>query len=191
MSNNNAPSGLRPLRQLSGCADISMSPYTIASGESTGFAYGDPVKLTGTGNNIALAAAGETPVGVFVGCRYVNTQNQTVRSGYWPAGTTTFDGSAAEADIIDDPLVIFEIQCDTLAEADIGQLADWAAGSIDTLNKHSGAYLDHSSLATSGKGLRILRLSPRLGNDYGAYAKAEVRFAEHTLLGATSGAGGV
>lgn len=191
MSNRNAPFGLRADRQLSGCTDTSYNPYTIASGESTGFAFGDPVKRTGTDTNIALAAPGDTATGIFVGCTYVDNQNRFVRSRYWPANTTTFDGSAAEATVLDDPNVIFEIQCDTLAAADIGQLADWAAGTLDTLNQRSGAYLDHSSLATTGKGLRILRLANKIGNDYGAYAIAEVRFSEHTMMGVTSGAGGV
>lgn len=190
MSNTNAPFGLRPVRQLSGCADISISPYTIASSEATAMALGSPVKLTGTGTNIALAAAGDTAVGVFAGVEYLNTQGEHVRSQYWPAGTVTYDGTDAQALVWDDPNIIFEIQTATLAKADVGQLADWVAGTLDTLNKRSGAYLD-SSLATSGKGLRILRLADKVGNDYGAYAIAEVRFAEHTLLGVTSGAGGV
>jgi hypothetical protein len=192
MANTNAPFGLSPVRKLgAACQSIASNAYSIASGYNTAIKKGDPVKLTGTGTNIALADAGDTAVGVFAGCKYVDNQNRMIYTDYWPASAVTFDGTDAECTVYDDPTTVFEIQCDTLAKADIGAHCDWVAGSGSTITQISGAYAAGSATATSGKGLRILRLSERLGNDYGAYAVAEVMFAEHTLLGVTSGAGGV
>jgi hypothetical protein len=192
MANINAPFGLSPVRKLgAACQSIASNAYSIASGYNTAIKKDDHVKLTGTGTNIALAGDGETGIGVFAGCKYVDNQNRMIYTDYWPANAVTFDGTDAECTVYDDPTTVFEVQCDTLAKTDIGAHCDlvYAAGS--TITQISGTTAAASSTATSGKSVRILRLSERLGNDYGAYAIAEVMFAEHTLLGVTSGAGGV
>ena len=48
-----------------------------------------------------------------------------------------------------------------------------------------------SVTGTTAKSLRIMRLVPRPDNAYGAYAKAEVMFAEHALKGVIAGVGGI
>lgn len=193
MANVNKPFGLKPVRNISGNASMAESSYTIASGASGTIRLGDPVKMTGTGNNIVLADAGDVAVGVFVGCTYTDTNNNFQFTQQWITGTTTLDGSAAQALVWDDQKnLVFHIQADTLAAGDVGALADWNAGTGNSLYKTSGAYLDiGATTATTGKGLRILRLADIVGNAYGAYAIAEVMFAEGTMISITSGAGGV
>lgn len=192
MANTNAPFGFSPVGQHgNSCASVPINPYSIASAYNTALKKGDPVKLTGTGTNIALAAAGETPCGVFKGCKYVDSQNRTIYSDYWPASNTTFDGTDAEALVWDSPQTVFRIQADTCAKTDVMAHCDWVYGAGSTLTQISGTYAEGSSTATSGKGLRIIRLNPTIGNDYGAYAVVDVLFAEHYYLGVTSGAGGV
>lgn len=186
MSNVNAPRGFVPIKHPSG--DIRVSAYTIASAYGYDIPQGHPVELTGTGKNIQLsAAANVNTIGVFQGCRWVDSQGNQRFSNYWPASTA---GTDIVALVIDDPNVTFEIQCDTLAEADVGLLADWNAGTMNTKFGTSGAYLVASGAAATDQSVRILGLIPRCDNAYGAYAKAEVRFAEHALANVVAGVGG-
>lgn len=189
MANVQGPNGFRPVRLLGGGADIRSTEYSIASGYGTNIFFGDPVQVTGTGKNIALAEAGNVDnIGVFAGCRYVNAQGKQIFSKHWPAGTTATNIVAL---VWDNPDIVFEAETDTLAAADEQLLADWAAGTGNTATGMSGAYLAASTGATTGKSMRILRLVPRADNAYGAYARVECMFAEHVLKGVVSGVGGI
>jgi len=188
MANTNAPFGLRPVRLFNG-GDIRSTEYSIASAYGTKIYLGDVVQMTGTGTNIEVAAGGNVDnIGVFAGCSYINEQGRPTWSHYWPASSSF---TQVKAYVWDDPNIIFEAQADTLAEADIGLLADWDDGTGSTLTGLSGRSLAASSGATTGKSLRILRLAPTPGNAYGAYAKVEVMFQEHVLKGTVSGVGGI
>ena len=125
MANVNGPFGLRPARHLTGGV-IRASEYSIASGYATSIFTGDVVEMTGTGTNVGKAAAQNADnIGVFAGCRYVDAQGKQQFSQYWPASTTATD---VVAFVYDDPNIVFEAQTDTLAEGDIGALADWNVG---------------------------------------------------------------
>lgn len=189
MANPDNKRGFVPISHLAG-RDIVTRPYTIASNYSTPIGLGDPVELTGAGRNIQLAAAtnGDN-IGVFAGVHYRNARGEVKFSPYWT-------GEANATDIValvwDDPDILFEIQCDNLAQADEGVLADWNAGSLSTTFGRSGAYLVTStSTATSGKAIRVIRRIPRPDNAYGAFCKAEVMFAAHALARVVSGVGGI
>lgn len=187
MANPNAPFGFKPLRHMSGRA-IVQNEYSIASGYASNIGKGHVVEMTGTGKNIQLAAAGNVDsIGVFMGCQYVNAQGEQKFSKMWPASTVATN---IKAFVVDDPDVIFAIMCSTLAAADIGQLADWHAGTTNTTTGKSGAYLNAATLAASDASLRILRLANKGKNAYGAYAIAEVLFIEHALRGVVAGVGG-
>lgn len=188
MANVDGAFGLRPVRHRSGGV-IKMSEYSIASAYSTSIFIGDVVEMTGTGRNIQVAAGGNVDnIGVFAGCRYVNAQGEQVFSRYWPASTVA---SSIVALVYDDPNIIFEGQCDTLAEGDVGALADYDDGAGSASTGLSGREVVASVTGTTGKTLRIERLVPRPDNAYGAYAKAEFSFAEHVLKGVVSGVGGI
>lgn len=188
MSNTHGPFGLRPARQQNGGV-MPMTAYSIASGYDADIFIGDPVAMTGTGRNIAVAAGGTTnAVGVFAGVRYVDSEGRQKFSKKWPANLVATE---IEALVWDSPETIFEGECDTLAEADIGLLADWDDGTGGAKTGLSGRSIVASTGATTGKSLRLLRLSPRPENSYGAYAKAEVLFIEHALRGVVAGVGGV
>lgn len=188
MANVNAPSGLKPTRHQTG-GQIRLSQYSIASGYGTSIFSGDPVVQTGTGKNIAASAAGTTnSIGVFAGVRYVDAQGRQIFAPAWPAGTVATEIVAL---VYDDPDIVFEAQIDTIAEADVGLLADWALGTGSLATGVSGAYVDSATKATTGTSLRIIGLVPRVDNAYGAYAKVEVLFIEHALRGVVSGVGGV
>lgn len=188
MANTNAPFGLRPVGHLSG-GDVRLHEYSIATGYASNIFQGDPVEMTGTGKNIQLAAAGNADnLGVFWGCRYVDSGGNQQFSRYWPASTAATDIVAL---VYDDPNIIYECQIDTIAAADIGNLVDWAAGTGSTSTGVSGAYADESTKATINAALRVLEIVSRPGNAYGAYAKIHVAFAEHVMKGVVAGVGGV
>jgi hypothetical protein len=189
MANANSPFGLKVVRHISG-GMTRVSEYSIASGYSTDIFYGDVVEMTGTGKNIAKAAAANADnLGVFKGCRYVDSQGRQVFSKYWPASTTA---SKIVALVVDDPNAVFEVQCDTLAEADIGQLVDIHVGTGSTVTGVSGLYANvGGGTATTNMTLRLLELKPTPDNAYGAYAKAHVIFVEHVMKGVVAGVGGI
>lgn len=190
MANVNRPLGLKPMRKLGGGCVVT-NAYSIASEYGTSIYTGDPVMMTGTGKDIEIAPAGTVnAIGVFVGCKYVAANGDIKISNYWPASTALLSGTTCEALVIDDPNVIFEMQADTAAAADIGALCDWVAGTGSLVTGNSAYTAEGSSTATTGKSLRILGLSQEIGNDYGAYAKLEVMFAEHALKGVVAGVGG-
>jgi hypothetical protein len=143
------------------------------------------------------AAANTDNVGVFVGCRYFDAAGETVFSKYWPASTVATD---IVAHVVDDPFALFEIQTISGTAFDddmIGKLCDWSlatAGSTST--GFSGAEADISSVADTGKSLRIMRRVPRVENEEAEHAKIEVMLVEHVHnphadSGTIAGAGGI
>lgn len=189
MANTNAPRGFVPVRHLTG-GQITLREFSIASGYAANLGAGDPVELTGTGTNIQLAAAQNVDnLGVFAGVRYTNSSGERVYSGYWASGTT---GTDIVALVYCDPMIVFEIQADSAAAGDVGALADWTVGAPSATTQQSTTYLTvNGATGTTGKSIRILGLSPKIDNAFGAYAKLEVVFAEHALLTGAAGAGGV
>lgn len=186
MANINAPFGLRPIRHLKGGEARFAAPYTIASDYATKIYRGDVVEMTGTGRNIAQAAAENVDnIGVFAGCRF-KWQGKYHWANYWPANTAYTD---VEAYVYDDPGIVFEVQADSIAAADVGALCDWAVGTGDDVFERSGLYATASTTGTTGKALRILGL--RSDQSYAAYGNIEVVFAEHALATGAAGAGGV
>lgn len=191
MANADNAIGFVPIKHKTG-GEIRLTEYSIASGYNAALGKGDPVELTGTGTNIQKAAAqNEDNIGVFAGVRYTDTLGNPIFTEYWTAATATKGSVAAVALVWDDPNIVFRIQCDTLAQADVGALADWDAGAPSATTRLSGCELVASVTGTTGKSIRILGLSDIQDNAVGAYAKADVMFAEHALMTGAAGAGGV
>lgn len=181
MANINAPRGFVPLRKKDGTACVASNEYSIASDYTTKIFRGEVVELTGTGTNIAQAAAANADnIGVFWGVEYKDAEGRYHFKPYWDAPTGATD---IKATVYDDPNIIFLAQCDTLAEGDVGALADFAVGTGDIKYGCARSYVDvGSGTGTSGKSMRIRRLYADPENAYGAYAKVECEFAEHALI---------
>lgn len=192
MANVQGPYGLKPVRHMTG-GEVRANSYTIASGYATDLFTGDPVLQTTDGTIIraigAEGVASTQTVGVFGGCVYTDAQGSRKFSAYWPASTVATN---IEAFVYDDPRIIFEIQADGtgIVEADKGALANFRIAAGNTRYGRSGAYLD-STLAATGKQLRILRLINDSVNAPGAYANVEVMFVQHAILGVVAGVGGI
>lgn len=191
MANADNAIGFVPIKHKTG-GEIRLTEYSIASSYNTALGKGDPVQLTGLSNNIEKAEAGNVDnIGVFAGCRYIDTLGNPVYTEYWTASTATKGAVDAVALVWDDPNIVFRIQCDTLALTDVGAHADWDAGAASATTRLSGAELVASSVNTTDKAIKILALSDIPDNAVGAYAKADVMFAEHVLKTGAAGAGGV
>lgn len=182
---SNTPFGFRPMRHLSGGDANRNMEFPIATGYATAIGTGDIVKLLNDGT-IAVAAAGDRPLGVFMGVSYTASDGSQVFTNRWPASTTATN---IKASVMADPMVTCEVMSGgTPTLADAGQIADHVTGTPNAVTGNSTAYLN-SSTGTGTAGFRILRLVDKPGNS-GQYATLEVQFQEHEFLqtvGATPG----
>jgi len=187
MANPNAPFGLRPVKHLFGGV-VRPNEYNIADQYGTALYLGDPVVATGTGKNIGIASAGTSNklTGVFAGCEYQNSLGDTIWSEYWPASTVTLSGSTIKAFVYDDPFILFEIQFDTLAAADVRALANLVSGTGDAVRRLSGWTAAHPPGSGENQ-LKIYSLPSMVGgsniNAYGSFAVAHVLLAQHEMAG--------
>lgn len=201
MPNANRPTGFVPVQYLNGAAWSGQARiYSIAASYGTELAIGDPVISSGTADangvpGIVLAAAAGAVRGVIVGLG--KSEGLTAN----PSNLDTTKRPASDpavwyALVVDDPNVIFEIQEESngtaLAATEIGMntipvLA--AAGTYVSgwqLRSATGA----TPATTATLQLRLLGLSRKPGNGFGAYAKHLVKFNVHEL-GSGTGAAGV
>ena len=151
MANKDAAFGMRPVKMIGGAPYTGgQSRYRIAANYDTAIFQGDMVAQV-TGGGVEVHADGGTVpiVGVFNGCQYTDpTSGEQKYSNYYPASTNASDIIAF---IIDDPMVIFEIQCNAaFPVADLLGNFDFvytSAGSTTT--GMSGAELNVSDGATT------------------------------------------
>lgn len=202
MANANRPSGFSPVRYLNGAAwNGQANVYSIAAAYATELAIGDPVISAGSASasglpTIALAAATGAVRGVIVGLG----RTPNLMGNYANLDTTKRPAAAQSADwfamVVDDPAVIFEIQEESngtaLAATEVGLNTIPLLGAAGTylsgwlLRSATGA----TPATTATLQLRLLGLSQKQDNAFGAYAKWLVKFNVHEL-GTGTGAAGV
>ena len=111
MANKDAAFGMRPVKMIGGAPYTGgQSRYRIAANYDTAIFQGDMVAQV-TGGGIEVHADGGTVpiVGVFNGCQFTDpTTGEQKFSNFYPASTNASDIIAF---VIDDPMVVFEIQC--------------------------------------------------------------------------------
>lgn len=199
MANANRPNGLSPVKHLTGAPfNGQANIYQIAAADTHGFAIGDPVISSGSGDangvpGITLAAATGPIRGVILGLG-------TMESGIFnPAGLdTTVRPAAAQATdwyamVADSPDIIFEVQehanGTALAATDIGMNTVLVLGANN--GYASGWQLasatDATPAVTATLQVRLLGLSRRSDNAFGAYAKWLVKINAHELSAGTAG----
>lgn len=218
----NAPQGFQPRQYLDGTPwSGQQSSYLIngnVSGGATSYATsiftGDLVSLLSDGTIGKTAAGTNASIGVFVGCKYADVNNNMVFLPYWPASTPTYLNANIEAFVVDDPNVLFDAQVVGTApsggsntgsvntiniglNANGNYLSDLNfnyninVGTGSTISGQSGAYID---MTTQGTGatlqLKLIRLTPRPGNTFGlAYNNGLVLINNHVYKGGTGTAG--
>lgn len=114
MASSAYPYGMVPVENLAaGYNTQGFETLTIADGYSTAIYYGDVVKFTTDGTIVkdwsgtGTTSNTLTPIGVFVGCRYINSIGYVIDSQYWPAITT---GYTVYAKVVTDPNAVFAVQ---------------------------------------------------------------------------------
>lgn len=174
MANVNAPQGFIPLRHLTGGV-IRPQEYPIANSYAANLASGDLVTMT-TDGTLIRGTAGGVALGVFYGVEYIENSTGDVKfSKVWNSGTTVKAGSDVKALVYDDPNITYKVQCNgTFAAANVGELANVTIGTFNSTFGYSQDELDISTLATTAKVLRILRLIDEPNNAVGADADVEV-----------------
>lgn len=201
MANVNKPMGLSPVKYLNGAPwSGQANVYSIAASYGTALAVGDPVVSSGTADangvpGIAIYGGTGAIRGVIVGLgRYegliANPSN--LDSIIRPAS----DPNVWYALVVDDPNVIFEVQehanGTALAATDIGMNTTLQSGTNN--GYYSGWTLssatDATPATTATLPVRLLGLSRRIDNAFGAYAKHLIKINVHEL-GTGTGAAGV
>ncbi len=172
----NAPQGLVPSLHISGATwSGQVEPYAIASGYANNIYVGTPVKLNTDGTIIPISSTTDPILGVFMGC-FFQAQNAAGPgipiglSPYWPGGTVTINGMAAEAKVITDPTVVYDIQCNTtILQTTIGNnLGIASPGTGSTATGNSTAVLDSATGALgSTANVKVVGLSLVPGNTFG------------------------
>ena len=140
----------------------------IASGYTTAIYNGDPVKIVVGGTIERTAASGAvttgSPVGVLVGCQYVNSSGQTVQAQYFPGSGVT----SAVAYVVDDPLAMFKVAVayangvvTTVAQNAVGTNMSYNLGTGSATTGDSGAFVTAASGAnTAALPFRVIAVVP-------------------------------
>lgn len=158
MPNTNSPFGLR-------FVGYKGSPPTnsairerrngILSTNTTAIYTGDLIKKSADGYlyQWTSGSASYLVQGVFAGCRYASSSQQTtVPQKYWP-GTDAAAGSILaqyeESSLAPSALYVIQTDSTGVALADIGMNFDVVVGTGSTLKGSSGSYLDVASITTA------------------------------------------
>lgn len=157
MASTASPYGLRPINVLGGQSNShSIRLMKIASGYATSIFQGDLVKLVVAGTiEKDTGTTTASPVGVFLGCAYTDSDMGFVTKNMWTASTVASD---AMAYVCDDPDMLFEIQADdTLGQNAIGSNFAIVQGSGNATTGVSGVALDASTIqSTATLPLRVV-----------------------------------
>lgn len=143
MASSAYPYGMVPVENLAaGYNTQGFETLTIADGYSTAIYFGDVVKKV-TGGTIEkdTGTTSLTPIGVFVGCRYINSIGYVIDSQYWPGITT---GYTVYAKVVTDPNAVFAIQAN-------GALTDGGSNTGSEVNGLNAAIVQTAGSATFGK----------------------------------------
>lgn len=186
MANVNAPFGFRPVRHFNGAPYNGAAEYCYWVGDTSNTLHvGDPVKLSGTGDDegvpaVARAAANGPVFGVVAGIGGDANEDLTRDT---PRFLSTANGYVLVARGDD---VLFEAQEDsdsaTLAKTDIGRTVNAVFGTPSTSHPiRSAAEIDSSSAATTSASMnfQLVECVRAPDNAIGTNARWLVRVNNH------------
>jgi len=205
MANTSKPTGLKPVSYINGSPYNGQARmYYVPSTNATALYVGDPVtRLTASADangipSVAIGVAGSAVCGVIVGV-------VVAKQGVSLVGTTidltrrnlpvSTEGYVLVAD---DPNLVFEIEEGTtagaagtaLTAAAVGNNANFIVLAGAATYSDSGTLLDNATEATTATlNLKLLGLSQREDNAFGARAKWLVLINNHQYKGGTGTAG--
>ena len=111
MANKDAPFGFKLVGKIgSSVQNNGTTEYEIASGASWKYILRRPCKNDCCWYYTRLRFAGEQPIlGIFRGCKFVDTDGSVVFKAHYPSGQTST--STITALVEDDPNNLYEVQC--------------------------------------------------------------------------------
>ena len=192
MANVNAVSGLSPVGTITGAPFNEQGQlYAIANTASYTFAIGDIVKsaVGNDANGVALvtkAAATDVPLGVVASIRVANPgvslQGTNIDLGKLWIGVSA--GSYTYVYVITDPNVVFSVQANASANAQVGSTAvpTITADQTSTLTQSSplsATYVTADASATAASMFQIVGIYQEPTNVPGAYNNVLVVFNKH------------
>lgn len=142
MSQVSSPYGLRVFKLLGDLPfSAGMHSYPVTVNLTTGLFFGDPVGLI-NGSPVALAATPTTalsansPIGVFMGCSYIDPIRGFVNAQYLPANALNNGATKIMCKIMDWPDLVMAVQADgpvTLNQIGMNAtLKNFGAGNLAT-----------------------------------------------------------
>ncbi len=184
----NAPMGLVPFCYLDGSLyNGATNQYNITNTYASSIFTNDPVTLANDGT-IVRGAAGAACVGVFQGCKYIDSTGNVQFLPYWPGNPGVQTGTQAIALVADSPNLLFSIQETNAAGAagtpltlaDVGLNANFLYTAGVTATGMSRVSLNNETEATTDTlNLKIIRLDPTVGNAVGSFANWIVTLNNH------------
>jgi hypothetical protein len=190
-----APYGLLPINLIGGQVFAgSTRQIPIAVNSATAIFYGDVVKLISDGTlekDTGTSAA--TPVGVFLGCTYVDPTFGLTFRQYYP-GTTNINGITAY--VLDDPDALFKVAVVSsgttmsfVNRTSVGNNAVLVQNSGQTSTGNSRVAVSSTTATTSTFPVRVVDVIPdtaRAGNP-GSYTEVIVKWNQgmHQYLNPT------
>lgn len=180
MANTNVPTGLTPIRHLFG-NDMRLERYFVASALAENIGINAPVKSTGTGKRVQLAAPGDTIRGVVAGFEWVDSTGQPQYAPNWTSGTVTKGSVDAVALVYDDPAILFAVQASgAFAETNVGLNADLTANGVNASGM-STVNADSATFTTASAQVRVYDYVRDDINEVTTNAKLLVLINEHEL----------
>ncbi|MBV5327098.1 MAG: hypothetical protein JZU65_05585 [Chlorobium sp.] len=192
VGNSNTPMGLRPVSTLGSAGYMGrIQTFVALAADTTAIGIGDPVVMTGTADAdgipvvTRLTQAGTTAiVGAVVGV-VPNPADLTL--SYRKASTLM------KVMVDTDPMTVYEIadsngvQTTCIAATDVGNNATLSLGTVDTTTGNGKTVLGTTIGTTTTLNVKILGLSPKVGNAIGDYAKYLVLINNHQFRAGTAG----
>ena len=215
----NRPYGLKPINLIGGQVFAGATrQLVIANTTGTGYAtnifYGDIVKIVSDGTiEKDTGTSTATPVGVFLGCQYVNaSKKQPVWSQYFPSSLSVVSGSTIYAYVADDTDQLFKAVLvagttanDTSSGLSVAFLGRTMIGSnaqivqnttYDGTNSNAqsgdstiGIYSAAGGTTTATLPIRIIDVVPDTANSSGNFCEFIVKFNAPNVTGQTVAGG--
>ena len=181
-----APYGLKPINLIGGQVFAGATrQFQIASGYATSIFNGDAVLLVTSGTiEKDTGTTTATPVGVFLGCSYVNAQGQTIYQQYFPASTTAPTGTVITAYVADDPDTLFKVAV-VSGTTVIAGVSRAVIGSNMSLVQNAGsattgdskvAVLSSSAATTNTLPIRVVDVVPDTATGADSYVELIVKW---------------
>ena len=142
MASTATPYGLIPYELAGAALRGAARKFPIGADNTNAIYFGSPVSLnsgviTVCGATPTTTRNANTPVGIFVGCEYVDATGRPTWAQYLPASATTAGLTKIYVYVVDDSRVVFKVQADgSVTTASLGKNAP--LGSVTSGSATSG-----------------------------------------------------